>query len=84
MDIFWMIVIGGIAGVVAKLIMLREPEPTGFILITTFGITGGVVAAYLGPSVGWNGFGIGVIVGATVLLCLYRLIKRSRGRRILG
>nr|WP_249156972.1 GlsB/YeaQ/YmgE family stress response membrane protein [Bradyrhizobium sp. KB893862 SZCCT0404] len=78
MEIAWVIIVGGIAGVIAKLIMLGEPEPRGFILITTFGITGGVVAAYLGPTVGWDGFGVGVIVGAVFLLCLYRFVRGQR------
>jgi len=80
MEILWMIIIGFIAGALAKLIILRESESNGFILITTLGVAGAFGAAYLGPAVGWDGFGAGVIIGASVFLCLYNVVKRRQSR----
>ena len=48
MSIIWTIIIGFIAGVIAKFIMPGPNEPSGFILITILGIIGAFVASYLG------------------------------------
>ena len=69
MSILWTIIIGFIAGVIAKFIMLGDNEPSGFILTTILGIVGAFVASYLGEALGWyrpgEGAGlIGAIVGA--------------------
>jgi hypothetical protein len=53
MSILWTILIGFIAGVLAKLITPGSNEPQGFILTTILGIVGGFVAAYLGQALGW-------------------------------
>ena len=69
MSILWTIVIGFIAGVIAKFIMPGDNEPAGFILTTILGIVGAFVATYLGQALGWyhpgEGSGlIGAVVGA--------------------
>jgi uncharacterized membrane protein YeaQ/YmgE (transglycosylase-associated protein family) len=86
MSILWTIIIGFIAGVVAKLIMPGDRfEPKGFILTTILGIIGAGVATYLGQAIGWYrpgesaGF-IGAAVGAIILLFVYSLIARGHGR----
>ena len=52
MSILWTIIIGFIAGVIAKLIMPGDNEPSGFILTTILGIVGAFVASYLGEAHG--------------------------------
>ncbi|MBF9234478.1 GlsB/YeaQ/YmgE family stress response membrane protein [Microvirga alba] len=84
MSFIWTIIIGFVAGVVAKMIMPGEKEPSGFILTTILGIVGAFVATYLGQALGWyradEGAGfIGAIVGAVIVLFVYGLIA-GRGR----
>ena len=83
MGIIWTIIIGFIAGVIAKFVMPGDNEPKGFILTTILGLVGAFVATYLGQAVGWyhagDGAGfIGDIVGAVILLFLYSLIMGRR------
>ena len=85
MSIIWTIVIGFVAGVIAKFIMPGDNEPSGFILTTILGIVGAFVATYLGQALGWyrpgEGAGlIGAIVGAIVVLFVYSLVA-GRSRR---
>ena len=53
MHILWTIIIGFIAGVIAKFITPGKNEPSGFILTTILGIVGAFVATYLGQAIGW-------------------------------
>ena len=86
MSILWTIIIGFIAGVVAKLLMPGDKyEPQGFILTTILGIVGAFVATYLGQAVGWYKSGesagfVGAVVGAIILLVIYGLIAGRQGR----
>jgi len=87
MGILWTIIIGFIAGVVAKFIMPGDNEPSGFILTTILGIVGAFVASYLGHALGWyrpgEGAGlIGAIVGAVIVLFLYGIVAGGRRRAI--
>ena len=67
MGIIWTIIIGFIAGIVAKFITPGSNEPSGFILTTILGIIGAFVATYLGQSLGWYAPGEGAgLVGAIV------------------
>jgi uncharacterized membrane protein YeaQ/YmgE (transglycosylase-associated protein family) len=83
MHILWTIIIGFIAGVVAKLIMPGSNEPSGFILTTILGIVGAFVATYLGQAIGWYradeaaGF-IGAVVGAIIILAIWGFIAGRR------
>ena len=83
MSIIWTIVIGFVAGVIAKFLMPGPNEPSGFILTTILGIVGAVVATFLGQALGWYGQGegagfIGAIVGAVIVLFVWGLISRRR------
>jgi uncharacterized membrane protein YeaQ/YmgE (transglycosylase-associated protein family) len=77
MQLLWTIIIGFVAGVIAKFIYPgNKYEPSGFILTTVLGILGAVVATYLGQAVGWykadEGAGfIGAIVGAIIILAIW-------------
>ena len=65
MGIIWTIIIGFIAGVIAKFIMPGPNEPQGFVLTTILGIVGAFVATYLGQSLGWYAPGQGAgLIGA--------------------
>ena len=83
MSIIWTIIIGFVAGVIAKLITPGRNEPSGFIPATILGIVGAVVATYLGQAVGWyradEGAGfIGAVVGAVVVLLIWSFIAGRR------
>ena len=85
MGILWTIIIGFVAGVIAKFIMPGDNEPSGFILTTVLGIVGAFVATFLGQAVGWYGPNqgaglIGAVVGAVVVLVIYGFIA-GRTRR---
>jgi uncharacterized membrane protein YeaQ/YmgE (transglycosylase-associated protein family) len=77
MSILWMIIIGLIAGALAKAIMPGR-DPGGIIVTILLGIAGSVVGGFLfGGSDGRVGL-IGSIVGALILLGLYRLVIGRR------
>jgi uncharacterized membrane protein YeaQ/YmgE (transglycosylase-associated protein family) len=76
MGIIWTIIIGFVAGVIAKFIMPGPNEPQGFILTAILGIVGAVVASFLGQAIGWYGPGegaglIGAVFGAIIVLFVY-------------
>ena len=76
------IVVGGIAGAIAKLLMPGR-DPGGCIITVLLGIAGALVAGWLGQAVGWYKMGegagfIAAIVGAFLLLGIYRLIVSRR------
>lgn len=77
MGIIGTIIIGLLAGIVAKFLMPGR-DPGGFIITTILGIVGAVVATYLGQAVGWYRAGegagfIGAVVGAVIVLAIYRM-----------
>ena len=78
------IIIGFLAGVVAKLLTPGR-DPGGFIVTAILGIIGAFVATYLGQAVGWYradeaaGF-IGAVVGAIIVLAIYHFIQRRSAR----
>jgi uncharacterized membrane protein YeaQ/YmgE (transglycosylase-associated protein family) len=83
MEILGAIVIGFIVGIIAKLITPGDPKPRGFILTTVLGIVGAVVATWLGQQIGWLNPGepanfLGAIVGAVIILLIWRQIARPR------
>jgi uncharacterized membrane protein YeaQ/YmgE (transglycosylase-associated protein family) len=85
MSILWTILIGFIAGVLAKLITPGSNEPSGFILTTILGIVGAFVATYLGQALGWYSAGegaglIGATVGAVVVLLVWGAISTRQSR----
>ena len=52
MGIIWTIIIGFLAGIIAKFVTLGDNEPTGFILTAILGVIGAIFASYLGQSLG--------------------------------
>jgi len=82
LGIIWSIIIGFIAGLVAKFLMPGR-DPGGFIITTLLGIIGAAVATYLGQAVVWYRAGegagfIGAVVGAVILLAIYRMVVGRR------
>ncbi|MFC6028303.1 MULTISPECIES: GlsB/YeaQ/YmgE family stress response membrane protein [Methylobacterium] len=87
MGILWTIVIGFLAGIIAKFLMPGPNEPSGFILTTILGIVGAFVATFLGQAIGWYGPNqgagfIGAVVGAVVVLFIYGMIAGRRSTTI--
>jgi uncharacterized membrane protein YeaQ/YmgE (transglycosylase-associated protein family) len=86
--IIWTIIIGFVAGVIAKLVTPGSNEPAGFILTTILGILGALVASWLGQALGWYGPGegaglIGAVVGAIIVLLIWGAVMgRQRSDRI--
>jgi uncharacterized membrane protein YeaQ/YmgE (transglycosylase-associated protein family) len=83
MGIIWTIIIGFIAGIIAKFIMPGRNEPSGFILTTILGIVGAFLATFLGQALGWYAPGegaglIGAIVGAVIVLAIWGFVARRR------
>ncbi|MGE5797286.1 MAG: GlsB/YeaQ/YmgE family stress response membrane protein [Ignavibacteria bacterium] len=81
MTIIWTIVIGLIAGALAKFIMPGK-DPGGIIITILIGIAGSVVFTYLGKFIGIYEVGeaagfIGATIGAIILLAIYRFIKKQ-------
>ena len=80
MHLIWTIIIGFVAGVIARFFHPgNKYEPKGFILTAVLGIVGAVVATYLGQAVEWyqadeNAGFIGAIVGAIIVLVVWGLI----------
>ncbi|MGA8551091.1 MAG: GlsB/YeaQ/YmgE family stress response membrane protein [Stellaceae bacterium] len=77
----WVIIIGFLAGAIAKLFV---HGPGGFIVTTLLGIVGAIFASWLGQRIGWYAPGqnagfIGAIVGAVLILAIYRAILGSPG-----
>lgn len=81
MHYVWVAIIGLVVGALAKLIMPGK-DPGGFIITMLLGVAGSFIATFLGRAVGWYqpgqaaGF-IMSLIGAIVLLVIYRLFKKS-------
>ena len=84
MNILWTIIIGLIVGALAKLFMPGR-DGGGILMTIVLGIAGALLAGFIGGTLGWyaNGRGPGIIasiIGAMLLLFLYRMF--TRGRRV--
>jgi uncharacterized membrane protein YeaQ/YmgE (transglycosylase-associated protein family) len=81
LHILGVVVIGAIVGLIAKLLVPGR-DPGGFIVTPLIGIGGAVVATYLGQFLhiyepGQNAGFIGAVVGAVIILLIYRAIRRQ-------
>ena len=79
--IYW-ILFGLVAGVIAKLLMPGR-DPGGCIVTILLGIAGALLAGFLGQAVGWYDAGegagfIAAVIGAFIILFIYRLVLRRR------
>ena len=83
MNILWIIIIGFIAGLIARLLAPGPNNPSGFILTTVLGIVGAFLATFVGQAVGWyrldQGAGlIGATIGAVVVLFIWHRLVAKR------
>jgi uncharacterized membrane protein YeaQ/YmgE (transglycosylase-associated protein family) len=83
MHILWIIIIGFVAGIIARMLAPGPNNPAGFILTTLLGIAGAFVATFIGQAVGWYGRNegaglIGAVIGAIVVLFVWHRLVTSR------
>lgn len=84
MGIVWIIVVGFIAGIIARFLSPGPNDPKGFILTTVLGIAGAFLATFIGQAIGWyradQGAGfITATIGALVVLFIWnRLVVSGR------
>ena len=83
MSIIWTIIIGFVAGVIAKFLKPGPNDPQGFVLTAILGIVGAFVATWLGQAIGWYGPDQGAgfiasIVGAIIVLAIWGAISKNR------
>ena len=82
-NIFWVIVIGFVAGIVARILSPGPNNPSGFILTTVLGIAGAFLATFIGQMIGWyrpdQGAGfITATVGALIALFIWNRLVAGR------
>ena len=82
-NLIWVIVIGFIAGIIARFLMPGPNSPNGFILTSVLGIAGAFVATFIGQSIGWyradQGAGlVGATVGALIVLFIWHRLVVHR------
>lgn len=82
MSIIWTILIGLVVGIIAKFLMPGR-DPGGFIITALIGIIGSVIATYIGRALGFYQVGesagfIAAVVGAIILLFVYRMVTGKR------
>ena len=80
--ILWIIIVGFVAGLIARWLSPGPNNPTGFIFTIVLGIIGAFLATFIGQAIGWYGpsQGAGFItatIGALVVLFIWnRLVAR--------
>ncbi|HEX4408588.1 MAG TPA: GlsB/YeaQ/YmgE family stress response membrane protein [Xanthobacteraceae bacterium] len=83
MHFIWIIVIGFVAGIIARFIVPGPNNPSGFILTTLLGIAGAFIATWIGQAIGHyqadEGAGlIGAVIGAVVVLFIWHRLVAAR------
>lgn len=81
MGIIWTILIGFVAGLIARAIMPGN-QAMGFFLTAVLGIAGSLAVTYLGQAMGWYAAGVGAgflasVIGAVVVLAIYGMVVRK-------
>ncbi|HXP71443.1 MAG TPA: GlsB/YeaQ/YmgE family stress response membrane protein [Candidatus Dormibacteraeota bacterium] len=82
--LLWELIIGLVVGAVAKFVMPGK-DPGGIWITMIIGIAGSIIATYIGQAIGWYQAGQGAgfimsVVGAVVLLLIYRVIKGAAAK----
>jgi uncharacterized membrane protein YeaQ/YmgE (transglycosylase-associated protein family) len=83
MGILWILLIGLVAGIIARLLAPGPNNPSGFILTAVLGIAGAFLATWIGQAIGWyrpdQGAGfIGATVGAVIVLFIWHRFVSAR------
>lgn len=86
MHILWSLIIGLVAGALAKLVMPGR-DPGGIIITMALGVVGSLIAGFLGRALGWYSAGegpglIASVVGAVIVLGIYRLVIGRRSTTV--
>lgn len=84
LSLLWTLIIGLVVGAVAKFLMPGK-DPGGIWITMLIGIAGSIVATYLGKAIGWYQAGQGAgfiasVVGAILLLLIYRVIRAAMAK----
>ena len=84
LSLLWELIIGLVVGAVAKFLMPGK-DPGGIWITMIIGIAGSIIATYFGQAIGWYRAGQGAgfimsVVGAILLLFIYRLIKGAAAK----
>jgi uncharacterized membrane protein YeaQ/YmgE (transglycosylase-associated protein family) len=79
----WIVIVGFVAGIIARMLSPGPNNPQGFILTTVLGIAGAFLATWIGQAVGWyrpnQGAGfITATVGAVVVLLIWNRLVAAR------
>ena len=74
--LIWIIVVGFVAGIIARVLSPGPNNPSGFILTTVLGIAGAFLATFIGQTIGWyridQGAGfIAATLGALIVLFIW-------------
>jgi uncharacterized membrane protein YeaQ/YmgE (transglycosylase-associated protein family) len=82
MHILITLIVGLVVGALAKLVMPGR-DPGGIVITALLGVAGAFIAGALGHSLGWYAIGdgpglIASIIGAVILLAIYRMVARGR------
>jgi uncharacterized membrane protein YeaQ/YmgE (transglycosylase-associated protein family) len=82
-SIIWIIIIGFVAGVIARFLAPGPSNPRGFVLTTALGIAGAFVATWLGQQIGWYRAGestglIGATIGSLIVLFIWHRLVVNR------
>ena len=82
--ILWIILIGGVAGIIARFLAPGPNNPSGFVLTIVLGIAGSFLATFIGQAIGWyrpdQGAGfIGATVGAIIVLFVWHRLVAHQG-----
>ena len=80
----WILIVGFVAGIIARFLSPGPHHPTGFILTTILGIAGAFLATFIGQAIGWyspdQGAGfVTATIGALVVLFIWnRLVVAGK------
>src|SRR5215467_5898181 len=81
--VLWIIVVGFVAGIIARMLSPGPNNPSGFILTVVLGIAGSFLATFIGQMIGWyrpdQGAGfITATIGAIVVLFIWNRLVAHR------
>ena len=81
-DVLWILIVGFVAGIIARLVSPGPNKPGGFILTVILGIAGAFLATFIGQTIGWyhadQGAGfIAATLGALVVLFIWNRLVAS-------
>jgi uncharacterized membrane protein YeaQ/YmgE (transglycosylase-associated protein family) len=80
--VLWILIVGFVAGIIARMISPGPNKPGGFILTIVLGVAGAFLATFIGQTIGWyradQGAGfIGATIGALLVLFIWNRLVAS-------